>query len=480
MDVVSNSIIDSVSDNDLNAGIVFDTNSGISETEQRDILAGIENAVRRDRRSLAEIPPARAKKKGILFPLLVNIAALVLLAAGLAAILVFRDAEETQIRGTTALYNSAERVLIREIRRDTALELEAKEREINTILAQLAGVDGELQDLYSSNQELTAEQKAIEANLQRLQEEYRSSLGSLQDDRSRILESSRAREASLRAQFDERAGELAAQAEQSREDLSRAREELERLSSDQEKGAAIEAQLSAMYTGAASAINGNRLKDAAATLNSMRNFINTPSFQGIRTVQPRRAFYLSSITTLEGLINLAESLNSAVEASGGSGQTTRIARLEEEKAALEEQVAGLNQAVNASDAEGSGLGRQVGELQNRIGGLQTQTAEQERTLNEQRRTLEERQRNITALTQQAAALNSQVTGLSQTAEERQRNITALTQQAAALNSRITALEQTAAEKDTEIETLRNTNSDQTARIESLTSQLATIRQALGD
>jgi peptidoglycan hydrolase CwlO-like protein len=463
-------------------GIVFDSGSGISEAEQREILEGIERAVRQDRRSLGEDSRLKAKKRGLVFPILVNAAALLLLGAGLTFFLVFRGDEEAQIRRGTALYNSAERVLIREIRRETAQELNDKEQEIDSILTKLAGVDEELQELYSSNQELTADQKAVEASLQRLQDEYRGNLSSLQDERSQILESSRAREASMRAQFDERAGELAAQAEQSRAALSSARIELERLSGDQEKGAAIEAQLSGMYVRAAAGINGGRLREAAATLASMRDFINNPSFQGIRSVQPRRAFYLSSIDTLEGLISLAERLDAAVKATGagqgGAEYERAISELEERNAALEEQVAGLNQAVLASGAEGSGLGRQIGELQSRISGLQARTTEQERTLEEQRRTLDEQGRTLDERQRGNTELTRQVADLTGRNNEMSRQIADLTGRNAGLTQNVSDLNRTLTERGVDIESLRARNAELTAQVESLTGQLTTIRQVL--
>ncbi|MDR1970909.1 MAG: hypothetical protein LBQ46_03215 [Treponema sp.] len=471
-----------------NAAIVFETGAGISEAEQREILEGIERAVRRP--SLAEEKGAAAKKRAF-FPLLVNLAGLLLLGAVLVIFQTSRGEERTAVRQGRALYNTAERALIREIRMETARELEAKDFEIGQFLTKLAGVDAELQELYSNNQELTAEQKAVEANLRLLQEEYTVNLSSLQDERSRILEAARAREASLRAQLDERASELAAQAERSREALSSAQREIERLSSDQEKGAAIEAQLSGLYTRAAAAINEDRLKDAAAILVSMRDFINTPSFQRLRSVQPRRAFYHSSINTLEGLILLAEKLNTAVAAAsggqGGVGYERALAELEERNAVLEEQVAGLSEAVAASGAEGSGLGRQVSELQSRIGGLQTQAAEQGRTLEEQRRTLEERQRSNAELSARTTELDRQIAALNQTLEERQRSNAELSARNAELGRQLTeagqgaaALRQTVAERDGEIENLRTQNASLTANIESLTTQLTTIRQILGD
>jgi chromosome segregation ATPase len=515
VDAISNSSAAGTPGDGPGADVVFDTGSGISETEQREIFEGIEKAVRRDHRSLAEIPRPRAKRRGILFPLLVNLLGLALLGLGMVFFLVFRDAGETRVRGTTTLYNSAERALIQEIRRETSRELDAKEQEIDSILAKLTGVDEELRVLHSNNQELTAEQRVTEANLQLLQEEYRGSLSSLQDERSRILESSRAQEASLRAQFDERAGELTAQAEQSREALSRARGELERLSTDQEKAAAVEAHLGAMYISAAATINRGRLQEAAATLDSMREFINTPSFQGIRSVQPRRNFYLSSITTLEGLIGLAERLNAAVESAGtgGADYEKTIAQLEERNAVLEEQVAGLNQAVISSGAAGSGLGRQVSELQSRIGGLQTQVAEQERTLNEQRNTLEERQRSNAELSRQLAEftarnndLSRQVTELTSRGNELTRQLSEqtsrgneLTQQLGEQTTRnndlarqltdftvtngelmrtVAGLNRTLTEREGQIQEITARNTEQAEQIRSLNSQLTTIRQVL--
>jgi chromosome segregation ATPase len=494
-------------------GIVFDTESGISETEQREILEGIEQAVRREQHSLGESPWTGAKKRGILFPLLVNVAGLVLLGLGLAFFLVFRDSAEIRVQGSTALYNSAERALIREIRRETSLELDAKEREIDSILAKLTGVDGELRELYSSNQELTEEQKITEANLQRLQEEYRGNLSSLQDERSLILESSRAREASLRAQFDERAGELAAQAERSEEALARARSELERLSTDQEKGASVEAHLSAMYLSAAATINAGRLGEAAATLNAMRDFINTPSFRSIRSVQPRRNFYLSSVTTLEELIGLAEKLNTAVESAGTPTYERAIAQLEERNAVLEEQVESLNQAVSASDAEGSGLGRQLSELQRRIGDLQTRSAEQERTLADQRGTLEEQRgtlqeqersleaqrrtnadlnrqlgelttrnndlsRQLAELTTRGEGLTRQLADQTSRGDELGRQLTDQTTRNNELTQTVANLNRTLTERDGELLALSARNAEQAIQIQNLNTQLTTIRQVL--
>jgi chromosome segregation ATPase len=463
-------VLNAAGDAGADPGIVFDTGSGISEVEQRGILEGIEKAVRRDRRTLAEEKPSQAEKRA-LFPLFVNMAALLILGGALAVFIVFQGEDDAELRRGGTLYNSTERTLIREIRLETSRELEAKEREIGEFLNKLAGVNTELQELYSNNQELTAEQRAVEADLRLLQDEYTVNISSLQDERSRILESSRAREASLKAQLDERAAELAAQTERSRAALSDAQREIDRLAGDQEKGAAIEAQLSGLYTKAAAAINGGNLKDASAALNAMRDFINTPSFQGIRSLQPRRAFYFSSIGTLEELIALAERLNTAVAAAGGGAYERTLADLEERNAALEEQVAGLNEAAAASGAEGSGLSRQVSELQSRINALQTQGVQQGRTL-------EEQQRRNRELASQNTEFDRQIAGLRQTLDQQQRGNAELTARNAGLDQRLTEAAQAAAERDTEITGLRNQNAEKDASIQALNSQLTAIRQLL--
>ena len=102
-----------------NAGFVFDTASGISGEEQREILAGINSIAEKNRRSLAAGKTALpAGKKGSIFPLLVNIIAVLILAGGFFLLLLVHGKEEVRVREGTAVYNPAERALIEEIRRN--------------------------------------------------------------------------------------------------------------------------------------------------------------------------------------------------------------------------------------------------------------------------------------------------------------------------------------------------------------------------
>jgi chromosome segregation ATPase len=482
-----------VFDNDESPADISDIaiGSGISEAEQREILEGIEQIAARNRESLSRDKPAvfKAKRRGGLLPLLVNLVALLLLA-GAALVLYFRhDREEEALRRGNVAYTSAERALIQEIRRETAREIEEKEQQISLISSKLAGVDAELKELHSSNQELTVEQLAIEANLQRLQDEYRSSLSSLQDERSRLLEASRAREAGLRAQLEAQTQELTSVNEQSREALSAARAELERLSGDQEKGAAIEAHLGGLYTDAAAQVNAGRLEAALGTLATMREFINTPSFQNVRSIQARKNFYLSSIDTLEGVIAIAEKLNAVVAASEAGEQERAIAELAEKNAVLEEQVAGLNRAASGTQ---SSLSRQLTELQNRISGLQTQVSSQQRSISEKDTNITDLNTRNSTLTQQVSGLNQQlgsltqeretltqqVSGLNQQRETLNQQLSGLTQQRDTLNQQLGSLNQTVAQRETTIEGLRTESAERAAEIERLNGQLTNIRQTL--
>ncbi|GHV35940.1 hypothetical protein AGMMS49546_00290 [Spirochaetia bacterium] len=418
-----------------NGGIVFDIASGIPESEQREILDRIENITAKNRLSLSEEQKnllvkgkLQAKRGGLRFPLIVNIAAVLLLAGAFFILYSFHDKEVAQIREGRAVYNSAERALIQEIRRETARELEEKEREISLITGKLSGVDAELQELHSSNQELTAEQRETEMELQRRQEEYRSSLGLLQNERAQLLESSRAREAGLRAQLEERTRELTAVTEQG----NAARAELERLSSDQEKAAAIEAQLSARYATAAAQIFMDKLSEAKDSLANMREFLNTPSFQNIHTFQSRKELYLASVDTLKEMIDKAE------ESKGVLASTLQAQAAE--NAEYEKQLADL-QGQNASrEEEVAKLGRDLRASQNNLTTLQKQVEDQRQTLTDRNNTITRLQSEQSALTQRVMERDNTINELNGQITAQEANITKLNGDLASLRQAIQALQ----------------------------------------
>ena len=345
-----------------NDEIVFDASCGISEDEQREILAQINSIAEKNRLSLAAAAESagkkgkkkrfKAKKSGGFFPVVVNIAAIAALAGGFWALSVFQGRTDAEVREGARVYNSAERALIEEIRKETSSRLEAKENEISLIASKLEGVDAELRNLHSSNQELTVEQQAAEDQLRAMQDEYRALLSGLQNERSRILEEARMREASLQAQLESRTRELALVAEQSAVAIDIAQGELDRLSREQAQAASVEAQMGALFANLNAMINENRLEEAAGIISSMRGFLNTPAFQGLRSIQARRELYVQAINSFDTMIDELRRSQAALATgimSLDRSAEAMFAELQEKNAQLEQSIAERDRRITETE-----------------------------------------------------------------------------------------------------------------------------------
>jgi len=346
-----------------NEEIVFDPNCGISEEEQREIFAQINSIAEKNRLSLSIAAEGaagkgkkkrrfKAKKSGGLFPVLVNAAAIAALAGGFLALYTFQGKTDAQVREGARVYNTAERALIEEIRKETSSRLEAKENEISLIASKLEGVDAELRNLHSSNQELTVEQQAAEDQLRAMQDEYRALLSGLQNERSRILEEARMREASLQAQLESRTRELALVAEQSAVAIDIAQGELDRLSREQAQAASVEAQMGALFANLNAMINENRLEEAAGIISSMRGFLNTPAFQGLRSIQARRELYVQAINSFDTMIDELRRSQAALATgimSLDRSAEAMFAELQEKNAQLEQSIAERDRRITETE-----------------------------------------------------------------------------------------------------------------------------------
>ncbi|MDR0387767.1 MAG: hypothetical protein LBH57_06985 [Treponema sp.] len=541
------------------AGIVIDPGAGISEDEQREILAEINRITAKNRLSPdGDGPEAgesgkkragvfNAKKKDGLFPALVNVTAVVLLAGGFFFLSSFQGKEEVKIREGDRIYNIAEQALIEEIRRETASQLAAKENEITLMTSKLSGVDTELQALQDAVETMMRDKEAelrqemgeafaaerqrlVEQNLSEaaiaermrqfdaeriagmnveltnyrrqldderadsgtalrsLQEEYRSSLSSLQNERSQLLETSRAREAALRTQLEAGARELAAVTEQAQASLSSVRGELERLSGEQEKAGVIESQLGAYYAMVNSQIREGLPDDAADTLALMREYLNTPAFQSIRPFQTRKALYSASVDLLEGMIDEIKAGNVAETASvpAMSGDAEQIiSDLWRKNAELEEALEDLNKTSATATRTETALKTQTADLERRLAAARSSEA----TLRTRNTALEqqtaERERSLTALQSQNNTLTQTVAARDNSIAALQTQNSTLTQTVAARDTTISTLQtqnssltQTVAARDSTIGELRTRAASQEETIQSLNSQLTTIREAL--
>ena len=300
---------DAVNEEIVDFEIKLDDQSGISVEEQQEILSDINNITEKNRKSLqgvaAEKKLFKAKKSGRFFPIIVNITAILLLAGGFFLMSSLNRKTDTQIRVGPAVFSSAERFLIDEVRRETSLKISDKEKEMEQFISRMSEIDTELQELYSNNLELTEEQRAAESRLLAMQEDFRAGLLTLQNERSKILEDSRAREAMYRSQFEARTREYDHALQRSGVELDAAHAELGRLTSEQERAASIEAQLASGIASAHEHIRNGKLREAGITLETLRDFLDTPSFRSIRAVQGRKEFYSQTINSMEELLKAA-------------------------------------------------------------------------------------------------------------------------------------------------------------------------------
>jgi DNA repair exonuclease SbcCD ATPase subunit len=267
--------------------VVFDPSSGISVEEQKEILSKINGIAERRRRSLSQAggeTKINAKKNSVLFPLLVNITALLILICGAWFIFSFNGKKDVQVRHGTAVYDTTEKALIDEIRKDSAM------------------------------------------------------------------------------------GDLA------------------KLSNDQERAAAVEAQLAGGLETISDLIREAKYDQAAQSIERFRYINSAGLFPSSRAYQARREFYNKSIDYMETMITHlrvtggAESLelfnknrqleeqitemqknNDAISA-GRSGQASRIKEMEESISKLEKTSADKDRAIASLETEKNSLTQRVSDL----------------------------------------------------------------------------------------------------------------------
>jgi len=343
--------------------VVFDEKSGISVEEQQEILSKINGIAEKNRKLLSQTTQIsngkiiiNAQKSGAGFPLAVNIAAAGVLLIGIIFMFLFYGRKDSQVRIGKAVYDIAERTLIEEIRKDTSEKIAEKEMEITTITTRLDEVDDELAKLYSSNEELTKEQIAAQEKLLALQNSYREELAVLQEERSQILEASRAREARLRAQLDERAREYAAAQQKTSGELDYANSELEKLTTEQEKIAAIDAQVSGGLAAIKEYIKNEQYDQAASVVENLRHFCNTNMLASSRVFQSRKDFYNQSIDFVEAMIIDAQK-------NSGSSLSSEQFDLQAKNVKQQEKINELQKTIDTLSKGGSEGNKKIGELQ---------------------------------------------------------------------------------------------------------------------
>jgi chromosome segregation ATPase len=516
--------------------IFFDTASGISLEEQEAIFAELDTLTRnRLENENAPFLKEEAKKKGVLLPLLINAAAIAFLAGGFFAFFMSHKQTETQFKAGSVPISITERKLIQEIRNETADKLREKDDEIAVILAKLAEIDGDMRVLddqfakkalekedelrkqaqkYSSDErdklnkqnlaasqinekmrvfddsqvarlnaelasykaQLEIEKQTAQKDLQNLRDDYQSRLTILQQERGNLLESARAREANLYKQIETNN----ALYEQTQSELSSTQEQLRVLSDENEKNTLINKQLEGYYAGVSEQINAGQFQEAASTIASMRDFLNTPSFQNNKQFQAQKASRLAAVNLLSGLIDKNNiSLQPAaiqpplppVE-SAETQQKVDSGENKENYENYEKTIAELQKKNNA-------LEKTIGDQQRTITSYQNQgknLSAQETAINNLKSQVTELQQAVTVGITAINDLKTQNTSLQQSIAGTNTALTELRAQNSALQQTVTARETTVTELRTQVSTLQQTITTREASINELRTQNAALQQ----
>jgi hypothetical protein len=334
---------------------ILDEKSGISKEDQKEILEEIEKVSRESRISVTpETMAIKAMKKGFLFPLLVNILFVLLLAGGGFTLYTLFQRGETVLMEEGGAIASAEGKLIEELKRESEAALQAKNREINQIQSQLQDIDKQRQELQSGmdekiaareaelrsaleaelaaererlrqqgvsetditsrlqtlesektasfqteldtfRQQAEADRRRQEENLRALQQEYQQDLAQAEVDRQRVREQAEAREAELRTQ-------LEAQTEQLEQATLEAKAELNKLAAQQEKQTLAAGQLTGFYSRVKEDLQEGDYDGALEDLQAIREYLDDPSVATLPNILQRREIELFVVDSISSLV----------------------------------------------------------------------------------------------------------------------------------------------------------------------------------
>lgn len=155
--------------------------SGITEDEKKEVLDQIDRVVEKNKISVTdELFVTTPVKKGALFPILINVFALVLVAGGVFYAYRVFGTRQANLSTETQAYLSTEGKLIEEIKKESEAQLLRKEEEISQIQTELMELDRQSKELKENMEaEIAAREEqlkkeletALEAERRKLEEE---------------------------------------------------------------------------------------------------------------------------------------------------------------------------------------------------------------------------------------------------------------------------------------------------------------------
>lgn len=166
-----------------------DAAAQLPDDERREILAEIE-----ERTQLAPTKSSFApKRRGIAFPLAVNLGAILLVAFAVFVTARVFDRRHGDLQRETTSFTSAEGAIIDQVRRESAERLSATEAEISRVRTELERIEAERRTLERTVDETLAERERV------LRHELSQEL---EDERARLLDAGRT-ELQVRAALDQ-------------------------------------------------------------------------------------------------------------------------------------------------------------------------------------------------------------------------------------------------------------------------------------
>ena len=375
--------------------------SEVSVQERIDLLAQIEQVV-----ALARTPVTpeslryTPRRSGLLFPLVLNVAALALIAVAACVLpLLFNRQEKTFTSGSGTML-SGERTLVSAVRREAEQSLQSKEREIGQIQDALVQTRGRLdalkadadaqilkkeQELRASfDEQLAAEKKKLQAQgasaasidaqlvilRGQLQKSYDERLAEFRKQvnaegaqqaaalsaqltgSQKVLAQAQAEKAQLQSKLEEASRTAtSAQGEQ-----ARLAQQVAVLSAQDQREQLVLDQISASYAAAGAAMKGSRFDDALASLGSLASYLDQAGVASLPAVQRRKSVDLFLIDSLEKLI-VSQKAGAQPAAAGqprasgqaASGQPVAIVQAEAPLASPRQTQAAA-EAIAAADA----------------------------------------------------------------------------------------------------------------------------------
>jgi len=341
----------------------LDAESGITPEEQRAIRAEIEKVATGSRISVDPgMFAVKAAKRGVLFPVLVNAFALLVLAAGLAVLYFLFQRGESQLSREDTVTITAEGKLLAEVKKESEARLQEKNKQISTIQGQLAAIDKQRQDLQAnmdervqakeaalratmaseldaekarlrkeglSDQDIQARLEDLEAQknaaftrdlnafktqadadrqkseaaLKNLQTQYNTDLARANEERQQVLADSKQREADLQAQ-------LAAQTKTLQAQQAQTQQQLAALTSQKAQEDLVAQQLVGLYSVAQTDITARDFTKALASLQAIGSYVNSAEVAALPGMAKRRSvdlFMVDSLTSLvQGEVNASK------------------------------------------------------------------------------------------------------------------------------------------------------------------------------